>query len=348
MVAPDTAYSNHEAESGADGRSALSLPGGPEPLVDRWQRSVWFGTTEAMSRRREHLFYAAVKQGGALVAIGWLLLQPTGWVEWSGFALFYVLNILSMSLGYHRYFTHKAFQTSRPMRYGLAALAQFGMYGSLRRWVADHRRHHALSDRPGDIHSPWVDGHGRPLSGKAGLKHSHLGWAYDDVVTNTDLYGKGVLGDPAIEWAHRTRYLWLVISVLVAPTLWAMAWGGGLAVSANTLIGTILVAGFLRAALALHAIAAVNSFGHVHGYRNFEVGDTARNNLVLGYLTLGEGWHNNHHAHARAASNHMRWWEIDMTGWVIAGLEKLGLIWDVRWPDFERPSGRSGRAPRRN
>ena len=302
-------------------------PASPEEaaLVARWRRAVEYGTPDAAARRREHLLYAAIKQGGALAALAWIVLRPTGVVEWSGFAVFYVLNILAMSLGYHRYFTHKAFETSRPMRYVLAALAQFGVYGSLRRWCADHRRHHAFSDVPGDIHSPHVDNRGRPIAGAAGIKHAHLGWAYDDVTTNLAVYGKGVVGDPAIEWAHRTRYLWFAVSIVVAPALWGLAWGGPGAV-----LGTVMIAGFLRGALALHAIAAVNSFGHCNGYQNFAVGDASRNNMWLGYLTLGEGWHNNHHAHARAASNQVRWWEVDMTGWVIAALEAVGLVWNVQ------------------
>ncbi|MDE2404979.1 MAG: acyl-CoA desaturase [Sphingomonadales bacterium] len=330
-------------ETALAGDAALALPlGDASPaesaLVARWRRAVEYGTADARNRRREHLFYAAVKQGGALAALVWIALRPTGMVEWSGFAVFYVLNILGMSLGYHRYFTHKAFETSLPMRYALGALAQFGTYGSLRRWCADHRRHHTFPDAPGDIHSPHVDNRGRPLSGAPGIKHAHLGWAYDDCTTNMALYGKGIVGDPVIEWAHRTRYVWFAVSVVVAPALWGWAFGGPRAI-----LGTVMVAGFLRGALALHAIAAVNSFGHCFGYQNFAVGDTSRNNLLLGYLTLGEGWHNNHHAHSRAASNHVRWWEIDMTAWLIRALEAVGLVWNVQWGTQHRPFHRNRR-----
>ena len=318
----------------APGLGVASGPASPAEagLIAHWRRAVEYGSADADSRRREHLLYAAIKQGGALAALGWIALRPTGRVEWSGFLVFYVLNILAMSLGYHRYFTHKAFETSRPMRYALAALAQFGVYGSLRRWCADHRRHHSFPDAPGDIHSPHVDNRGRPIAGLAGIRHAHLGWAYDDVTTNLALYGKGIVGDPAIEWAHRTRFVWFAVSIVIAPALWGLAFGGMAAVP-----GTVMVAGFLRGALALHAIAAVNSFGHCHGYQNFAVGDASRNNLLLGYLTLGEGWHNNHHAHARAASNRVRWWELDPTAWLIRGLELLGLVWNVQWSQTRQP-----------
>ncbi len=303
-----------------------SAAGSPEDLlIDKWKSAVRFGTSDAADRRREHLLYAAVKQGGALVALLWIALMPTGLVEWSGFALFYILNILGMSIGYHRYFTHKSFETSLPMRYALGILAQCGVYGSLKRWCADHRRHHTLSDQPGDIHSPYVDGHGRPIQGLAGIKYAHLGWAYDDVMTNMGIYGKGLVGDPVIEFCHRTRFFWFVVSVVVVPALWGLMLGGPQAV-----LGTVLVAGFLRAALALHAIAAVNSFGHVYGYQNYTGMDEARNNIWLGYITLGEGWHNNHHANPRAYTTHVRWWEVDMSGWVVRAMEKLGLVWNVQ------------------
>lgn len=346
----DIAYSAQGMDSGVEALDAMPLgfPGG-EPAVagsgresrmasrrEAWRAAVRYGGEDAADRRREHLIYAGIKQGGALAAVAYVLFMPTGWVEWSGFAFFYVLNILAMSIGYHRYFTHKAFETSTPMRYILGALAQCGVYGSLKRWCADHRRHHAYADRAGDIHSPYVDDYGQGISGRAGLKHAHLAWAYGDAMTNLDIYGKGIVGDPVIEWCHRTRWHWFAVSAVIAPAVWGLAFGGPKAV-----LGTVMVAGFLRLALALHAIAAVNSFGHRYGYQNFTSEDQARNNPVLGFLTLGEGWHNNHHAHPRGHSTQVRWYEIDVSGWIISGLEKLGLVWDVQRPNMHaRPHHR--------
>jgi stearoyl-CoA desaturase (delta-9 desaturase) len=214
------------------------------------------------------------------------------------------------------------------MRYALGILAQCGVFGSLRQWCADHRRHHAWSDRPGDTHSPYVDERGKALHGAGGLKHAHFGWAYDGAaVTNMDVYAKGLIGDPVIDWCHKTRWFWFAFSVVIAPALWGYAWGGLAAVP-----GTVLIAGFLRIALVAHAILGINSFGHRYGYQNFDTGDQSRNNWVLGYLTLGEGWHNNHHAHPRAAINGVRAHEIDMSGWIILAMEKLGLVWNVQRP----------------
>lgn len=318
----------------AQGRTEVGAVADVAETADapRWTAAVHLGGPEAQARRREYIFYATIRHGGALVALLYIALRSTGWVEWSGFFVFYVLNVLGMSLGYHRYFTHKAFETSTPMRYALGILAQCGMYGSLKLWCADHRRHHLLSDRPGDTHSPYFDDYGRPLSGVPGIRHAHLGWVFGDALTNMRMFGQGIEGDPVIEWCHRTRVFWFVASLIVLPALWGLALGGP-----DAVLGSIMVAGFLRATAALHAIAAVNSFGHRYGYQNFKGLDESRNNLLLGYITLGEGWHNNHHGMPRAASTQVRPFEIDVSGWVITLLERIGLVWDVQRP---APDGR--------
>jgi stearoyl-CoA desaturase (delta-9 desaturase) len=298
----------------------------PDTVAPRRARlGLIVGGPEARAKRREYAFYAITKNGGFLVAIWWILTQSSGWVEWSAFALFYLLNILSMSLAYHRYFTHRAFETSLPMRYALGILAQFGVYGSLLRWTADHRRHHAMSDRPGDIHSPYVDPHGTPLAKWKGLSHAHLGWVFDNTTTDLAVYGRGLVHDPVMIFCHRTRYFWYAVSALALPALWGWALGG-----TGAILGTILIAGFFRIQLALHAIAAVNSFGHRFGRERFSGNHSAKNNWFIALITLGEGWHNNHHEHPRAAGTGFVWYEIDPTGWLIRLMEKMGLVWNVR------------------
>ena len=293
---------------------------------------IQFNTAESRNKIREHLFYLVAKNGGALTAIYWIATQPTGWVEWTAFAAFYVMNILSMSIGYHRFFTHRAFETSMPMRYAIAILAQLGIFGSLRRWVAEHRRHHALSDRSGDIHSPYFDGHGEPSQGILGWKHAHLGWAFTNSMTDPAVYGKGLGEDPAILFVDKYRFIIFLSSVIFLPAIWGYAFGG-----IEAVIGTVLIAGFLRAVIALHAIACVNSFGHIYGSQRYKSGtDQARNNWLIALFTLGEGWHNNHHAHPRAANAGLAWYEIDMTSWIIRLLERVGLVWNVRWAQLER------------
>ena len=151
------------------------------------------------------------------------------------------------------------------------------------------------------------------------------------------MYGKGVAEDSAILFVDKYRIPIFFFSVLGLPALWALAFGA----STQTLIGTILIAGFLRCILALHAIACVNSFGHLYGSQRFETSDQSRNNWIIALLTLGEGWHNNHHAHPRAANTGLAWYEIDVTGWIIWGMEKLGLVWNVRWAKLENNSAKA-------
>lgn len=327
-----------KAGSPADA-SIFSLPAAhaaERDLIEERPLGIQYGTPAARRKNAEHIFYLFAKNIPALAAIYFIATQPTGWVEWSAFTAFYVMNILSMSIGYHRFFTHKAFETSTPMRYAIAILAQLGSFGSLRRWIAEHRRHHSHSDRAGDIHSPYYDDHGRMTGGFKGWKYSHLGWVFVDSMTDEAVYGKGVAEDKAVLFVDRYRIPIFLISVIVLPTLWALAAG-----RPDAILGTVLIAGFLRGVLALHAIACVNSFGHIYGSQRFVSGhDQSRNNWVIALISLGEGWHNNHHGHPRAANTSLAWYEIDMTGWVIAALEKLGLIWNVRWAKLETQDGK--------
>jgi stearoyl-CoA desaturase (Delta-9 desaturase) len=299
-------------------------------IIRRPLLGVLYGVSEATTKNIEHGFYFFAKNIPALAAIYWIATRPTGLIEWSAFAVFYVMNILSMSIGYHRFFAHKAFETSTAGRYAIAILAQLGIFGSLRRWVSEHRRHHAHSDAAGDIHSPYYNDDGEETGGYKGWRYSHLGWVFLPNMTDEAVYGKGVGEDKAILFVDKYRIAIFLISVITLPALFALALGG----TQQQIIGTVLIAGFLRSVIALHAIACVNSFGHIYGTQRYkENRDRSRNNWLIALFTLGEGWHNNHHGHPRAASTRIAWYEIDMTGWVIWGLEKTGLIWNVRWPD---------------
>ena len=161
-------------------------------------------------QHRDYIVQASFKNGGMLAAFVWMAVVGSGWVEWSAFALFYVLNVLGESLGHHRYFGHGAFKTSTPMRYALAILAQSGAYGSALYWVADHRRHHAFSDREGDPHSPWRYGTG-PRALLKGMFHAHIGWLFDCRQTNAARYAPDLLKDVAV---RRTSRLFIVFAFL--------------------------------------------------------------------------------------------------------------------------------------
>ncbi|MEO1043880.1 MAG: acyl-CoA desaturase [Pseudomonadota bacterium] len=313
------------------GAATLRQPSNPneQSLIseDTAPMGVIVNAPLAKAQRKEYFVYTSIKNGGTLLALIWIATQPTDWVIWSAFFLFYCLNVLGESLAHHRYFTHGSFKTSTPMRYALAILAQCGVYGSALYWVADHRRHHSQTDQPGDVHSPFFDGEGKePVSKLKGLAHAHLGWAFDNCSTDMEIYGKGLLEDKVLVFAHKTRWLWLFTSAFFVPALWGWAFGG----TWNHVIGTVLVAGTFRMMLGLHAIALLNSVCHYWGYERFKGPHHAKNNWWVALVSLGEGWHNNHHAHPRAATTSTRWWEIDPTYWVIMVLEKLGLVWDVK------------------
>lgn len=296
---------------------------------------VRHGGRAAVTKRAEVVFYLITKQGGALVALWWIATHPSGWVEWSGFAFFYVLNMLAFTLCYHRYFVHQGFETSRPMRWLLGIWGQLGVYGSILGWCADHRRHHARADRPGDPHSPFFDGNGRPLSGLKGIRHAHAGWLFNDSTTDLAIFGKGLVDDPVIRFCHRSRFFWYAVSALLIPALWALAFAGP-----EAIVGTILIAGFLRLTAALHAVAILGSLSHGHGTQRFPSRHKAGNNFLIAILTLGEGWHNNHHAHPRAAIYGTTWREVDLCGWLVVVMERLGLIWNVQRMTFSDQESR--------
>ena len=288
-----------------------------------------YGGPESRAKVREFTTLASTKWTGTFLAIGWLFMQPTSWVEWSCFFVTYILGIMGVVIGYHRYFTHRAFETSKPMQYFIAILTQTAAQGSALRWASDHRRHHAKTERPGDTHSPYFDSYGNPMPKWKGLLNAHFGWCLDDTTTDLNVYGKGLTDDPMVQWADRTKWFWYIFSIIIFPALWGWAFGGTI----QTIIGTVLIGGFLRINLVLHCVLAVNSFGHTYGYETYSDGvSRAKNNWILAILTLGDGWHNNHHEHPRSAFAGEKWWEIDFCGGVIRVWEMLGLVWNVQRP----------------
>jgi stearoyl-CoA desaturase (Delta-9 desaturase) len=275
---------------------------------------------------REYATLSGTKWLGSFAAIYWLIAYGSSWIEWTAFFFFYALNVMGISIGYHRMFSHRTFKTSRPMEYIFGTLAQIGAMGSALKWAADHRRHHANTDRVGDTHSPFFDSYGNKIRGWRAMYMSQFGWLLDDTYTDITSFGKGLIDDPVALYCHRTRWFWYFASIVILPAIWGFAFGGTWQVA----VGCILIGGSLRNLAVLHAILSLNSLGHTHGYQNFKGPQNAQNNWFVALITLGEGWHNNHHHHANAAYLGIRWYEFDPSGAVLLGLEKLGLIWDVQ------------------
>lgn len=265
------------------------------------------------------------------LVVGIVLLWGSG-VDWIHLGLLvgmYVLTILGVTVGYHRLFTHRAFETIRPIRIGLAILGSMAVQGPLLKWVAVHRRHHQLSDAPGDPHSPHVHGQGigRMLRG---MWHAHVGWLFRADVPGLRRYVQDLLPDRPLRAVSALFPLWVAMGLLIPAVLGGVLTGTWL----GALLG-FLWGGLARIFLVHHVTWSINSICHLWGERPFYSRDESRNNFVFGILGLGEGWHNNHHAFPTSARHGLFWWQIDLSYWVIKGLAAVGLAWKVRLPSAQ-------------
>ena len=249
----------------------------------------------------------------------------------------YVLTALGITVGFHRHFTHKSFETNGVVRFILAALGSMAVQGSVLRWVAQHRRHHQHSDTPSDPHSPHHCGRG--LWGVVrGFYHAHIGWAFKPDAAGLDRYVADLMKLTSVRVASALFPLWIVLGLALPAVLGGVltgTWGGAL-------LG-FLWGGLVRVFLVHHVTWSVNSVCHLWGKRPYPSGDHSRNNFVFGVLALGEGWHNNHHAFPTSARHGLRWWEFDASYWIIRGLAALGLVWKVRVPSAEAVVGKRRR-----
>jgi len=255
-----------------------------------------------------------------------------GWNDIFVFLVMYALTGIGVTVGFHRLFTHRAFRTTPAVRGLLAILGSAAIEGPVISWVADHRKHHAFSDQEGDPHSPHV-GHGSGWGGAVrGLLHAHVGWLFIHTHRGRRTrYTPDLLKDPVVSWVDRTFLLWAIGGL-------AMAFGLGVLFGGRLRDGVtgLLWGGALRMLILHHVTYSINSLCHFFGRRRFETSDESRNLAWLAPLSLGEAWHNNHHAFPTAAGHGMERWQIDPSALVIRGLERLGLAWDVVWTNPEQ------------
>jgi stearoyl-CoA desaturase (delta-9 desaturase) len=274
------------------------------------------------------------------------LLALAMWSAWGGalrwpdlvvLAVTYLLTGLGVTVGYHRLFTHRSFKTSPPMRALLAALGSAAIEGPVIEWVSNHRKHHRFSDQPGDPHSPHVDRASGWRGALGGLLHAHVGWIFSGAdMASEERYAKDLLADPVVRFIDRTFVLW-VLAGLAFPFGFGVALTGSIA---GGLTG-LLWGGAVRIFFLHHATFSINSLCHFFGRRRFTTGDESRNLSWLSLPTLGEAWHNNHHAFPTSARHGLRWWQLDPSAWLIFGLERSGLVWDVVRVAPERELARS-------
>jgi stearoyl-CoA desaturase (Delta-9 desaturase) len=238
----------------------------------------------------------------------------------------YALTALGITVGFHRLFSHRAYATNRVLQLFLAVLGSMAAEGPLLKWVALHRRHHQYSDQPEDPHSPHQ--HGQSLAGLLrGLWHAHVGWVFQADPPELPHYVKDLRQSRLLRMASALFPLWVAIGLLVPAAL-----GGLLTGTWTGALFGLLWGGLVRIFLVHHVTWSVNSVCHLWGCRPFRTNDHSRNNFIFGVLAFGEGWHNNHHAFPTSARHGLRWWQIDMSYWVIRALALLGLAWKVSLP----------------
>jgi stearoyl-CoA desaturase (delta-9 desaturase) len=262
----------------------------------------------------------------ALGAIGWQAWADLlGWSDIAVFAILYVLTGLGITVGFHRHLTHRAFATSRAVRGVLAALGSAAVEGPVISWVADHRKHHAFADCEGDPHSPHV-GHGGGWRGAlSGLLHAHVGWLFIHTQRGArDRYAPDLVRDPVVSFIDRTFVVWVLAG-------FGAAFGLGVAIGGTVVAGLtgLLWGGAVRMFFLHHVTYSINSICHFFGRRGFATPDRSGNVSWLALPSMGESWHNNHHAFPTSAVHGLRWYQIDISALVISAMEKVGLVWDV-------------------
>jgi stearoyl-CoA desaturase (delta-9 desaturase) len=277
-----------------------------------------------------------------LAVIFWQYLGPRP-LDIAMFGVLYAATAIGVTVGLHRYFTHRSFATSVVFGRVLAALGMMAVVGPVIAWVGIHRRHHELSDREGDPHSPHLAGSGA-VNALRGFYHAQFGWLAGHPFPNPNHYAKDWMRVPWLLAMNR-RYMVFVAIGLALPVAVAVAFEPSIQSAAQGL----LWGGLLRLCAVHHATASVNSLAHLIGTRPFRTPDHSTNLGILALPTFGESWHNNHHAFQASARFQHRWWEIDLGYWVIVALERTGIVWNVRRPprdrvDAKRAAGRIARS----
>ncbi|RTL62231.1 MAG: acyl-CoA desaturase [Pseudonocardiaceae bacterium] len=244
--------------------------------------------------------------------------------------VFYVVSGLGVTVGFHRYFTHGSFKANRPLRIALAVAGSLAFQGTVTGWVADHRRHHAFSDKAGDPHSPWLFGT-RPGALARGMWHSHVGWLFERDRTNAARFAPDLLADRDIVRVDKA-FLPLAIASLLLPGVI----GGLVTGSFAGALTAIFWAGLVRIALLHHVTWSINSICHMWGDRPFAARDRSVNVWWLAIASFGESWHNLHHADPTCARHGVKRGQVDLSAMVIRGFEKAGWATAVRWPTPRR------------
>ncbi len=294
---------------------------GPKPLTT--------GRRDSFSQFTVY-FFSVVPLVALLAAVPFAWGWGLTWTDVIIGAAFYVVTGAAITVGFHRYFTHGAFTAVRGLRVTLAALGQMAMQGPVIIWVADHRRHHAFSDREGDPHSPWLYGTSMAAVAK-GFWHAHMGWLFERDMTNQERFAPDLLADRDVARVN-SHFIACTAVTLAGPALIGglVTWSWWGAVTA------FFWASLVRVALLHHVTWSVNSICHMIGERPFAARDRSANFWPLAILSFGESWHNLHHADPTCARHGVLRGQIDISARIIWLLEKVGWATKVRWPSPQR------------
>jgi len=276
------------------------------------------------TQRIGNLIGVTVPFAGVLAAFVLSWNRLIGLPEITVMAAMYIVSALGATLGFHRLLTHRSFETYRSVKYVLAVLGSLSVQGSVIRWVASHRKHHAHADQDGDPHSPYDVG-GGIAKGLRGLWHAHVGWLLTrGHHADARRYARDLLEDRGMVVISRAFPLIVATGLLVPAGLGYLFTG-----SVRGAVTGLVCGGLVRVFLFHHVAFSVNSVCHFFGVRRFETEDQSTNVFWLALPSMGEAWHNNHHAFPRSAKHGLRWWEVDPCAFVIGGMRRLGLAWNV-------------------
>ncbi len=282
---------------------------------------------EALALQRKIAFWVIIVPFLALV-VGIVLLcrSEVGRIELLLLLAMYWASHIGAGLGFHRYFSHRSFQTTQPIKALLVILGSMAAQGPVMQWAATHRRHHQFSDRDGDPHSPFVHEPGL-WNTLCALWHAHVGWLFGPQVNDWVLYVPELVKDRMLMRLNRLYFVWVLLGLAIPAALGYWLIGGWRGAFDGFLWG-----GLIRIALGHHSIWSVNSLCHLFGTRPYRSNDNSRNNFFLAIAVFGDGWHNNHHAFPSSAFHGLSWWQIDLHGYLLRFLALFGLAWDVKRP----------------
>ncbi len=248
------------------------------------------------------------------------------WVDLGLLLGMYTATLLGVTVGFHRLFVHRSYETILPIKVVLTALGSMALQGTMIHWVGLHRWHHQHSDAPEDAHSPHHQGTGI-LGFLRGFWHSHIGWAFHADPPGLAHYVQDLNRSPTLRLASALFPVWAALGVVIPAAVGGAVTGTWVGAATGLLWG-----GLVRILLVHHVTWSINSVCHLWGQRPYRSEDESRNNVVMGVLAMGEGWHNTHHAFPTSVRHGLQWWQLDVTYWVIRGLSLVGLTWNLKLP----------------